>query len=119
MTTTEQPGTEASPQAVATWARLAAVRDKIRDLKAEEEEIKAALQGLGPGQYLAGGAPVFTVAPNRKFSPDAARAVLTDDEIAACTVTVLDREAVERTVSPERYSACQVASGKPVIRAAT
>lgn len=120
MTTTDQQYEhDASPQALATWARLAAVRDHIRQLKAEEEEIAAALRGLPLGAYQAGGQPVFTIAPQRKFSADAARAVLTAQEIAACTVTQLDRAAVERTVSPDRYQACQAESGRPVIRAAT
>lgn len=117
MTTTEH-GTNLTPQALGTWAQLCDVKARIKDLVEQEDQLKAALrEQLGAGEYTVAGRPAFSITAQRKFSPDAARAVLTAQEIAACTVTVLDRALVQRTVTPAAYSACQVETGKPVVRA--
>lgn len=117
MTTTEQPGTDLTPQALGTWAQLCDVKARIKELAEQEEQLKATLRDqLGAGEYTVAGRPAFTISPQRKFSPDAARAVLTAQEIAACTVTVLDREAVEKILSPSRYDACRVTHGKLAVR---
>lgn len=117
MTTPDSP-TELDPQAIATWAQLRTLQAKIVELQAEEDTLKATLrEHLGAGEYTVGRVPVFTIKPGHKYSEDRARAVLTADEITACTVQVLDRAKVQATVSPERYRDCQ-SETQPSIRAA-
>lgn len=120
MTTTETPaGTELSPAALATWAKLRAVQTQLADLKVEEETLKGQLrEHLGVGTYSLGGQKLFSITPQRKWDETAARAILTAEEIAACTVPVLDRALVQKIVAPARYAACQTEGGKPVVRAA-
>ena len=119
MTTTEtQTGTELDAQALTTWAQLRAVQARIAELAAEEDTLKATLrEHLGAGEFTVGRVPVFTIKPGHKYSEAAARAALTPDEIASCTVEALDRAKVQATVSPDVYRACQVET-TPSIRAA-
>jgi hypothetical protein len=119
VTTTEQQGTDLTPQALATWAQLRDIQARKAELLEQEEALKATLrEHLGAGTYTVAGRPAFSITPQRKFSETAARDILTPDEVAACTVPVLDRGLVQKTLSPERYSACQVEQGKPVVRSA-
>lgn len=119
MTTTEtSAGTELDAQALTTWAQLRDVEARIKQLTEQADTLKATLrEHLGAGEYTVGRVPVFTIKPGHKYSEDRARAVLTADEIAACTVPVLDRAKVQAIVSPDVYRSCQVET-QPSIRAA-
>lgn len=120
MTTTETTtaGTELDAQALTTWAQLRDIETHIKDLTEQADTLKATLrEHLGAGEFTVGRVPVFTIKPGHKYSDRLARAVLTADEVAACTVPVLDRAKVQATVSPERYRAMQTET-QPSIRAA-
>lgn len=121
MTTTEQaPATrELDPAALTTWAKLREIQTRIADLTVEAETLKAQLrEHLGVGEFTVAGKKMFTISRQRRFDPALAERILTAEEVAACTVPVLDRSLVQRTVSPERYAAMQVESGKPTVRSA-
>ena len=119
MTTTETAtGTELDPQTLTTWAQLRDIEARIKDLTEQADTLKATLrEHLGAGDYTVGRVPVFTIKSGHKYSEDRARAVLTADEITACTMSVLDRAKVQATVSPDVYRSCQVETA-PSIRAA-
>lgn len=119
MTTLEHGDTNLDPAAIGTWARLRELTTRIRELTDEAEQLKQQLRDhLGAGEYRVAGKPMFTITPQRRFDPARAEQLLTAEQLQACQKTILDRDAVQKTVAPDLYSAMQVEQGKPVVRPA-
>lgn len=103
------PFTEQYAQLAARGERLA---QQIKDDTAELEKIKAQMRELGTGTYKHGGRPLVSVGPAPlKFDDELARSVLTLEQQAQVTKTVIDSQAVKVLFGEEVYNSCRKDQG--------
>lgn len=103
----------------AAVAQLTALQDAKAQIEAQESALKATLRDLlpTPGAYRCGELMV-SIQANRRFNVDAAAAMLTDTDLAACTVTILDARRVKERLTPLQVEDCMkdIGDHKVVIR---
>ena len=98
------------------YAELAKrAENKARRIKAdtaELEKIKAQLRELGKGSYMADGRTIVTVGGTpRRFDESLARSVLTLEQQAQVTKTVIDGAAVKVLFGDEVHDSCRKDQG--------
>lgn len=95
--------------------RYLLLQKQATDIAAEMDAIKEVVRASQPiGKYDVDDGKV-AVSPNRRFDEATARAVLTAEEIAACTAPGLDSGLVRKLVSPVRYEQCMKTVGDPKV----
>lgn len=118
--------TDAKPLAddqAQTWAKLVAIREKIRELKADEATYAGQLrESCGRGVFAdPAGGPPLSIAPTRRFNPELAMAVLQTqrpDLLPKVVKLVVDRELAEKVLVNDLaplYEACQKESDKDTV----
>ena len=97
-------------------ARYILLRRQAEDIAAEMSAIADVIRAQTPvGKHEVGDGHI-TVSVNRRFDEITARAVLTPDEIAACTAPKLDSALVKKLVAPLRYETCMKVVGDPKVQ---
>lgn len=118
MTTTTGPSTTLSTAVEQTWAKLRAVRDQIRDLKAQEADLASALRTeLGRGEFVpSDGGPTLAIYATKRFDPELAAMILPKARLPEVQRVVVDGALVKEKL-PELYPMCQVEKDKDTVKA--
>lgn len=104
--------------AAQTAAKLADVRERIRELKKDEETLAAQLRAeLGRGSFRStDGLLSMTIRETRKFDASLAATVLAGTPwLPLVQRMVVDRNLAKEVLPPELFGACQAASGKDTV----
>lgn len=85
-----------------------ALAAQIAPLAADLDDIKSELRRLlAPGTWQVAGRDAVTVKTSGQWSPEQARTVLTPEQLALCTVPVIDAKLAKAVLPPAVYAACQ------------
>ena len=100
----------------ALLTQLATVQAAKADLTTREEDLKARVRAAlpDPNTYVvasAVGTVRVEVQRNRRFNPDAALPMLSDTDLAACTVSALDPKLVKARLTPMQLEDCMKTVG--------
>lgn len=106
-----------NPNLADAISRLVSLKERRARLDdAIAEATALILADAAPGDvFTHDGQPVFKVVAARRFDAQHARTVLTDEQIEAITVPVIDRGRAETILPPALYDACKV-TGRPQLR---
>lgn len=97
--------------------RYLALTEQIEDLQQQRDGVKAAIRALiGAGTVETESGARITVTPNRRLSLERLRPMLTDQQVAECTIEILSNQLIKRYVAPDVVDACMVEVGEPVVR---
>lgn len=96
-------------------ARMAAVADEINTLQGVLDGYKEQARQWGVDTYTVAGNKVLRVSPNRKFSVTKGVALLTDEQVTACTVSAPDPKKVKAQLPEALIELCMEECGEPKV----
>lgn len=93
--------------------RLAEVQARIAGLNVEVEDLKDRLRELEPGDWAdTKGVPLVRITAQRRFSLDAAVALVPEGDRAACLSVEYDPDKVKGKLTQDQIDACMLEYGK-------
>lgn len=84
--------------------------DRIAALEDAKKKLQSELRDLGTGKHESA-LGVVSIAPTRRFNDQRARSILTPEQIALCSETVISSAKAKTILAPALYEACMAEMG--------